>query len=52
VRNLTLTTERLTELTTEELNRIDGAAAAEAVTTQPTLCIPTLHGCTTNIYCP
>lgn len=50
--NLTLKTERLAELTTDELHAVGGGAAEDAVTTKPTLCIPTLAGCTTNIYCP
>ncbi len=50
--HLNLKTERLAELTTDELNRVGGGAPEDAVTTKPTLCIPTLQGCTTNIYCP
>lgn len=46
---LTLTTERLTELTTDDLHTVKGAAPYP-----PTLlpCVPTLHGCTTANTCP
>ena len=43
--------ERLAELSTDELTNVNGAAIY-AVTTQPGFCVPTLRGCTTNIYCP
>jgi len=48
---LSLKTERLAELSTDDLQRVNGAAKtlAECVTTTN---IATLHGCTTNIYCP
>ena len=48
---LALKTERLAELSTDDLHRVNGAAA----TLQDIACIAyvkTLHGCTTNIYCP
>ena len=45
---LSLKTERLAELTTEDLHRVHGAAQQETLSA----CVRTLHGCTTNIYCP
>lgn len=47
---LTLRTERLTELTTEELHRVNGAAPEPG--TLKLDCLPTVHGCTTAITCP
>jgi molecular chaperone DnaK (HSP70) len=49
---LTLKTERLAELTTDELNAVGGAARIPAVTTEIRECLHTVFGCTTNIYCP
>lgn len=45
---LTLKTERLNELTTDELHHVAGAAADKSLS----LCYPTLHGCTTAMTCP
>ena len=45
---LTLKTERLAELSTDDLHRVQGAQA-DAITP---LCVQTLHGCTTAITCP
>lgn len=52
-RRLTLRTERLAELTTDELHRVAGAAgAAIPDTLNLQICVHTLHGCTTAINCP
>lgn len=50
---LSLKKERLAELATEDLHLVV-AAAGDAVTTLDGCIgdIRTLHGCTTNIYCP
>jgi hypothetical protein len=45
---LSLKTERLTELTTDDLHRVQGAAAQQTLT----LCLHTVHGCTTAVECP
>ena len=49
--SLTLRTERLAELSTDELHRVNGAARTllECIVVGN---IPTLHGCTTAIICP
>jgi hypothetical protein len=44
---LSLKTERLAELTTDDLFRVHGQAAVITP-----LCINTLHGCTTARTCP
>lgn len=50
--NLSLRVERLTELTTEELYRLRGAAAeAQQATTALRECLHTI-GCTTMDTCP
>ena len=52
MRTLSLRTERLAELTTDELHRVAGAAAEAAPTWPLRDCVATLHGCTTAITCP
>ena len=51
---LRLKKERLAELTTEELHRVQGAGAdaAEAATKPLRDCAHTVFGCTTAITCP
>jgi hypothetical protein len=50
---LSLKTERLAELSTDELHNVGGGAAEQqAVTTALRDCLHTVFGCTTNIYCP
>lgn len=44
---LSLKTERLAELSTDDLHRVQGQAAVITP-----LCVKTLHGCTTAITCP
>lgn len=50
MRELTLRTERLSELTTDELHRVAGAAVPN--TLKVAECVRTLRGCTTAITCP
>jgi len=52
---LTLRTERLAELTTDDLHAVGGAAPTQTPRSLLDCLIgdiPTLHGCTTNILCP
>lgn len=50
---LSLKTERLAELSTDELHNVGGAAADQQAITSPLReCLHTVFGCTTNIYCP
>jgi hypothetical protein len=51
---LSLRTERLAELGTDDLNRVQAAAAWTPRSFLDCLPdeVPTLHGCTTNILCP
>jgi hypothetical protein len=49
-RKLSIKAERLTELTTDELHRVQGGADTPTILA---LCgTGTLHGCTTAITCP
>ena len=52
MRTLSLTTERLAELTTDELHRVAGAAADAPPTLPLRDCVRTYQGCTTAITCP
>jgi hypothetical protein len=50
---LTLKTERLAELTHDELNLVGGAAGIEQAITSPLRdCLRTVFGCTTAMTCP
>lgn len=49
---MNLKIERLTELTTDELHDVAGAAPEQALTKPVRECLHTVFGCTTNIYCP
>jgi hypothetical protein len=50
---LTLKTERLNELTTDDLHAVGGAAAPSGIPCMIVIGqIPTLRGCTTAIICP
>jgi len=49
---LTLRTERLAELTTEELHRVQGGIATLDPYIACVIYVQTLHGCTTAETCP
>jgi hypothetical protein len=50
---LALRTERLAELTAEDLHRVQGGAVATLDPyVQCVIYIKTLHGCTTAVECP
>jgi hypothetical protein len=49
---LTLKTERLAELSTDELLAVGGAGVEQAITTPLRDCLRTVFGCTTAMTCP
>lgn len=50
---LTLKTERLSELSTDELLAVGGAGAEQQAITSPLRdCLRTVFGCTTAMTCP
>jgi ribosomal protein L11 len=52
MRSLSLKTERLAELTTDELLAVAGARADQALTSPLRDCARTVFGCTTAMTCP
>lgn len=52
MRDLSLKTERLSELTTDDLHRVGGAAADAPPTLKFYECLRTVFGCTTADTCP